>query len=37
MAHKQSHTASFATDEQEPLILLIPGLDGSGPGHWQRR
>ena len=22
---------------QEPLILLIPGLDGSGPGHWQRR
>ena len=22
---------------EKPLILLIPGLDGSGPGHWQRR
>lgn len=22
---------------QEPLILLVPGLEGSGPGHWQRR
>jgi predicted alpha/beta hydrolase family esterase len=21
--------------EQEPAVLLIPGLDGSGPGHWQ--
>lgn len=22
---------------QEPLILLVPGLDGSGPRHWQQR
>lgn len=20
---------------QEPLVLLVPGLDNSGPGHWQ--
>ncbi|EIZ80433.1 hypothetical protein WSK_0991 [Novosphingobium sp. Rr 2-17] len=26
-----------STSEQEPLILLVPGLDGSGPQHWQRR
>lgn len=26
-----------AAPAQEPLVLLIPGLDGSGPGHWQRR
>lgn len=25
------------TSAQEPLILLVPGLEGSGPGHWQRR
>lgn len=37
MARTQTHAASFATHEQEPLVLLIPGLDGSGPGHWQRR
>lgn len=23
--------------KQEPLILLVPGLEGSGPRHWQRR
>jgi len=28
---------SPAVTTQEPLILLIPGLDGSGPKHWQRR
>lgn len=26
-----------ASSAQEPLILLVPGLEGSGPGHWQRR
>lgn len=26
-----------AADTQEPLILLVPGLEGSGPTHWQRR
>ncbi|SFG04429.1 hypothetical protein SAMN05518801_10685 [Novosphingobium sp. CF614] len=26
-----------ATEAQAPLVLLVPGLDGSGPGHWQRR
>lgn len=26
-----------ATETQPPLVLLVPGLDGSGPGHWQRR
>lgn len=26
-----------AAPAETPLILLIPGLDGSGPGHWQRR
>ncbi|AXB76988.1 alpha/beta hydrolase [Novosphingobium sp. P6W] len=31
----RSHNAS--ADKQEPLILLVPGLEGSGPGHWQRR
>lgn len=30
-----SHNTHSAA--QEPLILLVPGLDGSGPGHWQRR
>jgi len=24
-----------ASPEQDPLILLVPGLDNSGPGHWQ--
>jgi len=24
-------------DDQEPLILLIPGLNDSGPDHWQTR
>ncbi|TDW68182.1 hypothetical protein EDF57_10154 [Novosphingobium sp. PhB55] len=33
MAKTNQHPAS----PQEPLVLLIPGLDGSGPGHWQRR
>lgn len=23
------------TDETEPLVLTVPGLDGSGPDHWQ--
>lgn len=31
----RSHNAAAAS--QEPLILLVPGLEGSGPGHWQRR
>ena len=22
---------------QDPAVLLVPGLDGSGPGHWQTR
>ncbi|MFC0203806.1 RBBP9/YdeN family alpha/beta hydrolase [Novosphingobium soli] len=26
-----------AADRQKPLILLVPGLEGSGPRHWQRR
>ncbi len=26
-----------SADKQEPLVLLVPGLEGSGPGHWQRR
>jgi Predicted esterase of the alpha/beta hydrolase fold len=26
-----------AEAKQAPLILLVPGLDGSGPGHWQTR
>ncbi|WP_255351690.1 alpha/beta hydrolase [Novosphingobium sp. ST904] len=30
-------TNQHAAPAQEPLVLLIPGLDGSGPGHWQRR
>ena len=30
-------TQTRETREKEPLVLLIPGLDGSGPGHWQRR
>lgn len=30
-------TPHAGTSEQEPLILLIPGLDGSGPRHWQKR
>ena len=28
--HETEHT-------KRPLILLVPGLEGSGPGHWQRR
>ncbi|MFC0683661.1 RBBP9/YdeN family alpha/beta hydrolase [Novosphingobium clariflavum] len=31
----QTHTPQ--AHAEKPLILLIPGLDGSGPGHWQRR
>ena len=27
--------ASATFRDQEPLILLVPGLDNSGPGHWQ--
>jgi uncharacterized protein len=27
---------SFST-EAEPLVLIVPGLDNSGPGHWQTR
>lgn len=34
MARSKSHDRASA---QEPLILLVPGLDGSGPKHWQRR
>lgn len=32
-------TSSYTSgsEGQEPLILLVPGLDGSGPRHWQRR
>ncbi len=32
-----AQTQSPAAPAEKPLILLIPGLDGSGPGHWQRR
>jgi predicted alpha/beta hydrolase family esterase len=32
---------TFSHDEnmsrKEPLVLMVPGLEGSGPGHWQRR
>jgi hypothetical protein len=28
---------SRRTSDQEPLILLIPGLNASGPDHWQTR
>jgi predicted alpha/beta hydrolase family esterase len=31
MAHLQRHPASVQT----PTVLLVPGLHGSGPGHWQ--
>ena len=24
-------------NDQEPLILLVPGLNDSGPDHWQSR
>ena len=27
--------AALANDTREPLILTIPGLGNSGPGHWQ--
>jgi len=37
MASMQDLTGIAPLEDQEPLILLIPGLDGSGPGHWQRR
>ena len=30
MIHSTHHT-----DEREPAILLVPGLDNSGPLHWQ--
>ena len=33
MARSNPHSA----EAQNPLVLLVPGLDGSGPGHWQRR
>lgn len=26
-----------AAETPEPLVLLVPGLEGSGPRHWQRR
>ena len=34
-ADRLSHDAVFAHSQQEPLILLVPGLHDSGPGHWQ--
>ncbi|KQM13799.1 RBBP9/YdeN family alpha/beta hydrolase [Novosphingobium sp. Leaf2] len=37
MAHSFPTSLTTAADNEDPLILLIPGLDGSGPGHWQRR
>lgn len=33
----QSRSLPGESEKQEPLILLVPGLDGSGPRHWQRR
>jgi len=27
--------ANFPPAETEPLVLLVPGLNDSGPGHWQ--
>jgi predicted alpha/beta hydrolase family esterase len=34
------HMASFAPlhpPPSEPIVLLVPGLNDSGPGHWQTR
>jgi predicted alpha/beta hydrolase family esterase len=28
-------TVRSSAAEREPLILIVPGLDGSGPRHWQ--
>jgi predicted alpha/beta hydrolase family esterase len=28
-------TMHLSAAEREPLILTVPGLDGSGPSHWQ--
>lgn len=36
MANAYALTESQNADLDDPLILLVPGLDGSGPGHWQR-
>ena len=35
MAYRVENTREH--DDQEPLILLIPGLNDSGPDHWQTR
>lgn len=32
-----SRSKPTAETTQSPLLLLVPGLDGSGPGHWQTR
>lgn len=27
--------SNYPSADAEPLVLIIPGLNGSGPGHWQ--
>ena len=34
-ADRLSRDAVFAHSHRDPLILLVPGLHDSGPGHWQ--
>lgn len=33
--HRVPAPVPLAADEEEPLILTLPGLDNSGPRHWQ--
>jgi predicted alpha/beta hydrolase family esterase len=39
MANTQTHTLELDAGQlaQDPLILIVPGLNNSGPDHWQTR
>lgn len=33
--HAEAARLRLVASEPSPLVLTVPGLDGSGPGHWQ--